>query len=100
MLGAALHYEGGDSEGNSFGGGDYNYLSWTADLSFEGDGWNAFIAGVGGYTDFEDIGGVSTADADFDDYGVVVQGGIMIPDTNWEIFGRYDAVFPDSDRRR
>lgn len=98
MLGAALHYEGGDSEGNSFGGGDYNYLSWTADLSFEGDGWNAFVAGVGGYTDFEDIGGIAGADADFDDYGVVVQGGIMIPDTNWEIFGRYDAVFPDSDR--
>lgn len=98
LLGGALHYEGGDDTGNNFGGDDYSYFSWTADLSFEGDGWNAFIAGVGGYSDFEDIGGVAGNDLDVDDYGLVIQGGIMIPDTNWEVFGRYDAVFPDSDR--
>ncbi len=98
LLGGALHYEGGDDTGNSFGGDDYNYLSWTADVSVEGDGWNLYAAGVGGYTDFEDIGGVAGADADFDDYGIVIQGGLMIPDTDWEVFGRYDAVFPDSDR--
>lgn len=112
MLGLAAHLEGGDSSsavGSPPGGavpfvaGDYNFYGWTADLSIEGDGWNFYIAGVGAYSDYNNADvnadGVSDGDVNFGDYGVVFQGGIFIPDTDWEFFGRYDGQFPDSDER-
>lgn len=101
MLGFAGHIEGGDDSSTAFTGGDYNFYGWTADLSFEGDGWNAYIAGVGEYSDYADatIAGLPVGDVNFGDYGVVVQFGIFIPDTDWEPFIRYDGIFADEDER-
>lgn len=92
LLGGAAHYEGGDSSSITGGLGSYDWLALTGDLSFEGDGWNIYAAGTGTYSDFN--GGY-----DGDDYGFLVQGGIMIPETNWEVFARYDALLPDDEAR-
>lgn len=102
MLGVAGHYQWTDSDRvTGVVDGDVQYFSWTADISVEGDGWNFFIAGVGGYTDFEDVvvnnANGDTADQDPADYGLVVQGGIFIPETDWEFFARYDVTFFDND---
>ncbi len=117
MLGVAGHLQYTDSDRVNFmadidpallpfgtgDGGNLWYGTWTVDLSFEGDGWNFFIAGVGGYTDAEDIlvNAITgeTNDRDFADYGLVVQGGIFIPETDWEFFARYDAQFFDDTNR-
>lgn len=102
LLGVAGHVEGGDNEQSAIFGGQYNYYSWTADISFEGDGWNAFIAGVGGHSDYNNTtlpGAAAGEDIQFNDYGLVGQFGIMIPNTDWEPFVRYDGIFPDTDER-
>ncbi len=83
LIGGAVHYEESDDA-------DFELFAYTVDVSAEGDGWNAFAAIVGTSTD--------TAGGDFDDFGAVVQGGMFFPDSAWEIFGRWDVLFPDSDR--
>ncbi len=88
-LGLATHWQDGPDNSALFP--ETLLGAYTADLMIEGDGWNAFIAGVGLHSDPD--GGEET-----DDFGVVVQGGFMLPDTDWELFGRYDAVIPDGDR--
>ncbi len=65
--------------------------AFSADYMIEADGWNFFAAGVGLFTEMP--GGV-----DFLDWGVVVQGGMFLPDSDWELFGRFDAIIPDGDR--
>lgn len=95
MLGVAGHYEGGDPSSSAFTGGTYDYGAWTADLSIEGDGWNAYIAGVGGYSDYHDT---AAGDIANDDYGLVAQGGFMIPESQWEPFVRYAGLFLDDGR--
>lgn len=92
LLGFAAHYEGGDDSSIGAGSGSFDFFSWTGDLSLEGDGWNLYAAAVGTYADFN--GGY-----DGDDYGFLVQGGIMIPETSWEVFARYDALLPDDEAR-
>jgi hypothetical protein len=105
LLGIAGHIEGGDPAASpSFPtGGEYKFYGWTADLSFEGDGWNFYVAGVGEYSDYSDPDingdGVVDGDVNFGDYGIVAQGGIFIPDTDWEFFGRYDLTITDTDER-
>lgn len=100
MFGLAGHIEGGDGDTSGFSTGDYTYYAWTADLSFEGDGWNAFIAANGSYTDYDDvpdgIGGTDTIK--YDDYGLVAQFGFFIPNSDWEPYVRYSLVSPDNDR--
>jgi hypothetical protein len=86
LIGVAGHWEGGEDASDE----DFDFWAWTADVSLEGDGWNVFGAAVGAYTDADDN--------DTDDYGFVVQGGILIPETDWELFGRYDVILPDDDR--
>ncbi|HVZ95058.1 MAG TPA: porin [Phycisphaerales bacterium] len=80
--------------------GDTTLGGWTADLSLEGDGWNFYAAAIGHHVSNNLSVTATSAPADnsFDDYGVVVQGGIFIPNTNWELFGRYDVSIADSDR--
>lgn len=80
--------------------GETTLGAWTVDLSVEGDGWNFFIAGNGQHVNnnLADIAAGTPADSSFDDYGLVVQGGVFIPNTDWEVFARYDASFADSDR--
>jgi hypothetical protein len=89
MLGVAGHYQ--QSPNSGFGGDvDRNTFEYTVDISLEGDGWNAFAAFVGRHDEFKSAG----SDLDVDDFGVVVQGGYRWSDT--EIFGRWDALIPDS----
>lgn len=102
LLGFAGHVEGGDNEQSPIFGGQYNYYSWTADLSLEGDGWNFYLAGVGGHSDYNNTtlpGAAGADDIQFNDYGLVAQAGIMIPNTDWEPFIRYDGIFPDDNER-
>jgi hypothetical protein len=107
LVGVGAHIQWSDEDRIAVTGGgtagDVLYYAWTADVSLEGDGWNFFIAGYGGYTKFEDVTqNLATGDdddVDTDDYGVIVQGGIFIPETDWEFFARYDATFIDDDER-
>ncbi|TVQ76512.1 MAG: hypothetical protein EA380_08600 [Phycisphaeraceae bacterium] len=102
MLGLAAHYEFTDSDRVTGAGGDAWYFSATADFTIQGDGWNFFVAGIWGHSDVSsvvtnEITG-DTSSFEFDDFGIVVQGGIFIPDTDWEVFARYDVLFLDNDR--
>ena len=100
MIGAAFHYEGGQNDdpnaANSLAG-EYDFISWTADISLEGPGWNVFAAVVGAHSDVQDLIGAGV-DRRLDDYGIVVQGGWFVPDTDWEIFARWDAILGDDVR--
>lgn len=100
LLGVAGHVEGSANDiGANVEGtdtqGDTIYSSWTVDMSVEGDGWNLFAAGVGAY---QNTGLQGFSDRSTADYGLAVQGGFYLPDTDWELFARYDAIFQDSDR--
>ncbi len=83
MLGAAVHYQSGGETGFT---NDIDLAEATIDCSLEGDGWNAFAAAIWRNID---AGGAQT-----DDFGVVIQGGIFVSN-QVELFGRYDALFPD-----
>lgn len=105
MLGVAGHIESNESlaaMAPGTGTADVSLFNYTVDFSWEGDGWNFFAAFIGSSSDFENLADLDgdglNDDASFNDYGVVVQGGMFIPDTDWEVFARYDAIFPDSDR--
>jgi len=101
LLGIAGHWEGSPEDTAALGDTESNYGAWTVDLSLEGDGWNFFVAGIGSHTDTDDVddGAGGTADAEFDDYGLVAQAGIMIPETDWEFFIRYDVTWIDDEER-
>lgn len=86
MIGAAGHYQTGGETGNT---SDLDLAQYTLDFSLEGDGWNAFAAFIGRHSD--------TTSGNFDDYGVVVQGGVFVSDAV-ELWGRYDIVIADDDR--
>lgn len=118
MVGGAFHIQGINDEGTTgllddgLGGTttftsdiDGTYYSWTVDVSLEGDGWNVYAAGIGGHSDFDgtvtDNTAATTETVAFepDDFGFVAQGGIFLPETDWEVFARYDAIFLDDDER-
>jgi hypothetical protein len=67
---------------------------WTADITAKGDGWNVFAAYVGHSIDVDLAAGGSLPS--LVNQGVVVQGGYFVSD-QVELFGRYDALFLDSD---
>jgi len=86
MLGGAAHWQHNDTPGFT----DTDLLQYTADLSLEGDGWNAFGAFVGRYSDMDGAASVN-------DMGFVIQAGYRFaPET--ELFARWDALWPDDDR--
>lgn len=90
LVGAAIHYQhAGNTANSSLTAMHSNLIEYTADFSFEGNGWNAFVAGVGRHFDPKD--GES-----LDDFGLVVQAGVFVND-QIELFARYDGVFADSD---
>jgi hypothetical protein len=84
LAGAAVHYQDGGQTGFTV---DRSVVEGTADVSVEGNGWNAAAAAVIRRT--EVAGGASTTD-----YGFLGQGGIFLSD-QIELFGRYDVVIPD-----
>ncbi len=91
MIGGAVHFEQGPRD--TGGSPKQELLAWTVDATIKGDGWNVFLSGTGYHT--EDEAGVSGAD--FDEYGLVAQGGAYVVD-DIELYTRYSALFPDSDR--
>jgi hypothetical protein len=89
LVGGALHWENGEDADDD----DYDGIGWTLDAQLEGNGWNAYAAYVGIFQDSD----ADDFDEDVTNHGFVVQGGVMIPDTDWELFGRYDITIPDSE---
>lgn len=88
-VGGAIHWQStGDTNPSLADSADL--LLYTLDAALEGNGWNAAAAFVGTNVD---PGGAGT---DFDNFGVVVQGGIFLAD-QWEIFGRWDWLMLDDD---
>ncbi len=85
MVGGAAHWQSGGETDNTI---DSDLLEVTADASVEGAGWNAFAEFV--FRSAEPAVGT-----DADDMGFLVQGGVFVADA-WELFARYDGVFPDS----
>ena len=93
-LGVAGHYQDGpdnDVPGNT----EVEFFTYSVDLMLKGDGWNAFAAFAGRHIDAQTVG--LPAAGEVDDFGFVVQGGVFIPETDWELFARYDAIFADED---
>jgi hypothetical protein len=105
MLGIAGHVEGSandigvdtDGDGAFDAEAETRFGGVTVDLSLEGDGWNVFIAGNAAFTDNSATAGAGLNDSTTD-YGLVAQGGFFFPDTDWELFARYDGIFADEDR--
>lgn len=96
FLGAAAHFQNGGSTAAPGGTPlqstpNQSLLQYTADVSIKGSGWNVFASFVGRNIDVHSDGPT------FDDFGFVVQGGLFLTD-QFEVFARYDELFPDSDR--
>ncbi len=88
MLGAAIGYQSaGDT--NPSAALSTNMTTGTVDFSYVADGWNLYAAGVWRNTD--------NGTTDFDDYGLIAQGGYFVSQSN-ELFARWDAVLPDDTR--
>ncbi len=95
MVGGAVHWQtaGDTANTTSFAGGTLaggDLILYTADVSLEGNGWNAFGAFIGRTIDPDG------ASSSTDDFGAIIQGGVFVSD-NWELFGRWDGIFPDDD---
>lgn len=65
-------------------------FAYTFDAMLAEDGWNLFAQFLGFHTD-PDVG------TETHDLALVLQGGVFVSD-DWELFGRYDVIMPDSDR--
>lgn len=86
LVGVAGHYQtGGDTNRSA----DIDLTVLTADVSLEGDGWNAAAAVAGRSID--------NGNDQFEDYGFFVQGGAFVSD-RVELWGRFDMVLADDDR--
>jgi hypothetical protein len=92
MVGVAAHWQsGGDTGAGTFGTTtDVDVWALTADVSVEGNGWNAFGAILWQHVD-------PSTGTDFDDWAVQLQGGIFL-NAQWELVGGFDIVLPDGDR--
>ncbi len=86
-VGGAFHWESaGDTNPSIAAGGDYEMYMYTVDGSVEGNGWNLYAAFVGAHSE--------SGAFEADDYGAIVQGGVFLAE-QWELFGRWDALFID-----
>lgn len=91
VVGVGAHAQGGgDTNPANTPATDKRVMQITADAQLEGNGWNAFASGT--YRSL-DLRGMDA----FDDFGFLVQGGIFVSEQA-ELFARWDAVIPDSDR--
>lgn len=90
MLGAAAHFEDSpDTTAAAQPAGNDEFLAYTIDLSFEGDGWNLYGAFVGNHVENDTPGA-----PEVDNFGFVVQGGLFLTD-ELELAARFDMVIPD-----
>ena len=92
MLGAAAHYQQSDNTGISTDT-DLQTFRYTVDASLEGDSWNLYAAFIGDHSKARKAGATGP---DYDDFGVVVQGGWRFAE-NTEVFARYEGLFLDKD---
>jgi hypothetical protein len=112
LLGAAAAIEwadgdnvngvGFDTAGNPVDADDLTIIAWTIDVGVEGNGWNLFAAGYGQHVQLDEVTTnnivpTTSDDIDYDNFGLVVQGGWFIPESDIELFGRYDVIFLDDD---
>ncbi len=67
-----------------------NQFEYTADFTLQGSGWNVFAMFVGNHISPDSGGGNDT-----NNFGAQIQGGFFVH-KNVEIYGSWDAVFPDS----
>lgn len=94
MIGIAGHYQHSGNTAALSGSGpasvrQQSMFEYTADVSFEGNGWNVYGAFIGRHDEPDQGDGL-------DHFGIVVQGGVFVTD-QLEPFARYDGVFPDDD---
>jgi len=91
LIGAAFHYESAGETGDNVTGNpnDADFMLYTVDVAFEGNGWNVFGALIGSSVDPD--GSDST-----DNFGVVLQGGVFITD-QCELFARWDWTIADEE---
>jgi hypothetical protein len=61
------------------------WFEWTIDAQLEFGGSNLFAAVFGRHSDPNLMSAM-----DFDQYGLVVQGGVFVVPDKWELFGRYE----------
>jgi len=73
--------------------GTTNLFLYTADVSIEGDGWNAMAAFYGRVID----GAAEAGEDTLHDVALVTQAGYFVCEKA-ELFARYEHMFPDSDR--
>ena len=88
MLGAGIAFQT-MGETNPAASMETDMTTATIDYSFVGDGWNFYAAGI--------WQNVDTGTTDNDDIGVVAQAGVFVTEQD-ELFGRWDGIFPDSNR--
>jgi hypothetical protein len=91
LVGGAIHFQDG---GSTFASGtgrttDTSILEATADVSVEGNGWNAFGAFAYRHSD-------PNSTPKLDDFGFMGQGGIFVQ-AQWELFGRFEYIRIDKD---
>lgn len=95
MVGAAAHWENGESVDGSAPGAKANLLAWTADASFKTAGWSIFGSASGLNTSRNaDVAG-STGDQ-FAAYAFLGQVSYNIND-KIEPFARYEYITVDND---
>lgn len=87
LFGGSVHWQDGGETGGTV---DSELFGLSADVSFEGKGWNLFGSVI--WTDVEPEGTDGT-----DDWGFNIQGGVFVTNKD-EIFARWDMLFPDNDR--
>lgn len=97
MIGAAVHWDllSTPSGSNTSNPGDTDTwsITYTVDLSLEGDSWNVYAAVIGDHTEARTAG----SDVETDDFGVIAQGGYRFTEDT-EGFVRYDGLFLDDER--
>lgn len=87
MIGLAAHYERSPDTPTT---AIQDRIMWTADVSWESDGWGLAGAFYGNHQTNGAISGASV-----DEYGGFVQGSLYVTD-DLEAFSRYSIIIPDS----
>ncbi|MFW6038987.1 MAG: hypothetical protein ACOC9P_00740, partial [bacterium] len=88
FLGGAVHYEIGETGEDTVNG---DFLRWTGDVTFESNGFGVLAAVYGNHTDMD-------SGADFDDYGLLVEGGYFLVPDEVQPFVRYELLVQDDAR--
>lgn len=88
FLGGGVHYQIGESGSAS---NNNDFLLWTADLTYENQGFGAMLAGYGLHAD-------NAAGTNFDDFGLLAEGGYFVIPDQLQPFVRYELIVADEGR--